>query len=194
MYKTACGYAGTESGTGMTAADTVTNIANASPAKNTYFGAIPGTSSSSFNTVTDCGACVEITSGSTKIVATVIDECPTNTNPLCTGGHLDLSTQAFDALGYDAGNPSNTTWKFVPCPVVGNIVAVQNGTNQYYLQNAAYPISSVGGMAPSNFGYFNVGPGAVSITSSAANQTITVTIPAGGGDTGAQFATTTGCY
>jgi hypothetical protein len=188
MYKTACGFTGSETGSGQGATDTVSNIANGAPAKNTYFAAIPGMSSGNFDTVTSCGACVEITNGSKKIVATVIDECPQDTNPSCGNGHLDLSTQAFDALGYSVGNPSGTTWKFVPCPVTGNIQAVPNSSGQYYLQNSVFPIATVNGQGPTNFGYFNVNPGSATITSTAVNQTITINIPGGGGDTGAQFA------
>jgi expansin (peptidoglycan-binding protein) len=194
-YKTACGYAGTESsGGGQSAVDTVSNVASTSLAKATYFAAIPGTSPSQFDTVADCGSCVEITGmNGNKIVATIVDECPTDSNPLCTTGHLDLSTQAFDALGYSVGDPSGTTWKFVPCPVTGNIVAVQNAANQYYLQNSVYPITSVNGRGPSNYGYFNVSPGNVSIASSVVGQTIAANIPGGGGDTGAQFPSAAGC-
>jgi expansin (peptidoglycan-binding protein) len=194
-YKTACGYSGTESGSGQSASDTVSNIANSSPAKNTYFAAIPGTSSGNFNTVTSCGACIEITGqNGTKIVATIIDECPIDTNPACTSGHLDLSTQAFNQLGYSVGNPSGTTWKFVACPVTGNIQAVENANGQYYLQNSVYPITSVNGQGPTNYGYFNVNAGSVTVTSSAINQSITINIPSGGGDTGANFTAPTGCY
>jgi hypothetical protein len=193
-YKTACGFSGTESGSGQSAADTVSNVANSAPAKNTYFAAIPGTSSGNFNTVTSCGACVEITNGGNKIVATVIDECPQDTNPACGSGHLDLSTQAFNALGYSVGNPSGTTWKFVPCPVTGNIQAVQNSSGQYYLQNSVFPITAVNGAGPTNFGYFNVNPGSVTVTSSVVNQTITINIPGSGGDTGGQFTEPTGCF
>lgn len=194
-YKTACGYAGTEaSGGGQSAMDTVSNVASASPAKATYFAAIPGRSPSQFDTVTDCGSCVEITGmNGNKIVATIVDECPTDTNPLCVTGHLDLSTQAFDALGYSVGDPSGTTWRFVPCPVAGHIVAVQNAANQYYLQNSVYPITSVNGQGPSNYGYFNVNQGNVSVTSSVVGQTITVDIPGGGGDTGGQFPLAASC-
>src|SRR5580658_2283759 len=194
-YKTACGYAGTESsGGGQSAVDTVSNVASTSLAKATYFAAIPGKSSSQFDTVADCGSCVEITGmNGNKIVATIVDECPTDSNPLCTAGHLDLSTQAFDALGYSVGDPSGTTWRFVPCPVTGNIVAVQNAANQYYLQNSVYPITTVNGRGPSNYGYFNVSPGDVSIASSAVGQTIEANIPGGGGDTGGQFPSAASC-
>ena len=196
-FKGACGYTVSESGSGMSAIDTVANIANTAPASNTYFAAIPGASpGSGFNTVTDCGACVEITGANgTKIVATVVDECPISSNSACApAGHLDLSTQAFNQLGYKVGNPSGTTWKFVPCPVTGSIVAVANSANQYYFENSAYPITSVNGQAPSPFGYFTVGPGSVTITSGAVNLTITGNLPSGGGSTGAQFSTPTGCY
>ncbi|MGD0680014.1 MAG: RlpA-like double-psi beta-barrel domain-containing protein, partial [Polyangiaceae bacterium] len=132
-YKGACGYTVSETGGGQNAVDTAANIANTSPATDTYFAAIPGASPGNFDTVTDCGACVEITGqNGKKIVATVIDECPLSSNPLCTNGHLDLSTQAFDQLGYSTGNPSGTTWKFVACPVAGNIKAVANSGSQYY--------------------------------------------------------------
>jgi hypothetical protein len=197
-FKGACGYSVSETGSGQSATDTASNIANTSPAKDTYFAAIPGTGSpgsGGFNSVTSCGACVEITNGGTKIVATVIDECPISSNSACAStGHLDLSTQAFDALGYSTGNPSNTTWKFVACPVSGNIKAVENSSGQYYLQNSVYPITSVNGQGPTQFGYFTVNPGSVTVTSSAINQTITINIPNGGGDTGSNFTEPTGCY
>jgi hypothetical protein len=194
-YKGACGYGVSESGSGQNASDTAQNIASTSPAKSTYFAAIPG--SNGFNTVTSCGACVEVTNGGSKIVATIIDECPTDNgqNPKCSQtGHLDLSTQAFDALGYSTGSPSGTTWKFVACPVTGNIKAVANATGEYYLQNSVYPIASVNGQAPTRYGYFNVNPGSVTATSTVINQSITITIPSGGGDTGGNFTAPTGCY
>ncbi len=194
-YKTACGYTGTESGAGQSAVDTVSHVASTAPAKSTYFAAIPGMSSSHFDTVTDCGACVEITGmNGSKIVATVVDECPADTNPKCVAGHLDLSTQAFDALGYGSGDPTGTTWRFVACPVTGTIVTVPNGNNQFYFQDAVYPIAQVNGQGPTNYGYFNVAPGAVSITSTVVGLTIHGTIPGSvGGDTGAQFAAPSSC-
>jgi expansin (peptidoglycan-binding protein) len=197
QYKTACGYTGTESGSGQSAVDTVNNIANMSPAKNSYFAAIPGASSSNFDTVTDCGACVEITNGGNKIVATIIDECPTSSNPSCTGGHLDLSTQAFNALGYSVGNPSGTTWKFVPCPVTGSIMVEFNGSNEVYFQNSTFPIKSVSGATTTNYGAWHFGSAAagqtVTLTDSV-GQTLQVTIPGSAGSTGVQFTAPTGCY
>jgi expansin (peptidoglycan-binding protein) len=195
MYLTACGYQGTESGM----IDAVQNIANTSPASNRYFAAIPG--SSGFNTVNDCGACVEITNGGTTIIATIIDECPTDNgqNPLCAqAGHLDLSYGAWQALGYSTGDPSGTTWKFVSCPVTGNVTArIKSGNpDQVYLQNTVLPITAVTyGGQPANHLSYGVwqlpngaaAAGATLVLTDVEGHTVTVTVPSGGGDTGRQF-------
>ncbi len=194
-YMTACGYQGRE--TGMI--DTVQNIASASPASSSYFAAIPG--SSGFDTVNDCGACIEIVNGGTSIVATIIDECPTDNgqNPLCSkAGHLDLSYAAWKALGYPSGDPSGTTWRFVSCPISGSIVTRLKSGNadQLYVENTTFPIVSVtsGGQQAHHLSY---GAWQLANGMSAAGATLTVqdveghstTIDvAGGGDTGKQFA------
>jgi hypothetical protein len=85
------------------------------------------------------------------IIATIVDECPYGTdggNPICGAnaqGHLDLSNAAFDQLGYSVGDPKNTNWKFVPCPVTGNVVLqIKNGNNnEFFIQNTILAIKSV---------------------------------------------------
>jgi hypothetical protein len=143
-YRTACGYYGTENG--MT--DTVQNISNTSPANNTYFVAIPATSPSNFDTSQYCGACVELTGqNGRKIVATVIDMCPKDSNPACqAAGHLDVSKAAFDQLGFSVGNPSNTTWRFVPCPVGSmkvNTRMKSGNNNEFFIEGGITAIASV---------------------------------------------------
>jgi hypothetical protein len=150
-YRTACGYYGTEGGsTASGPTDTVTNIASMSPASATYFAAIPG--NNGFDSKGQCGACVQITGQNGRmIIATVVDECPFGTdggNPVCGAnpqGHLDLSNAAFDQLGYSVGDPKNTNWKFVPCPVTGNVVLqIKNGNdNEFFIQNTILAIKSV---------------------------------------------------
>ena len=141
QYQTACGYLGTESGTD----DPVNNIA----APNDYFVAIPGATSASFTNSNYCGACVQITNtnNNKSVIATVIDECPIDSNPLCgMAGHLDVSKTAFDALGFSVGNPSSgVSWKVVPCNVSGNVkVRVKSGNaNQVYIENERLSIQSV---------------------------------------------------
>lgn len=141
QYQTACGYLGSESGTD----DTVNNIAT----PNDYFVAIPGATSSNFTNSNYCGACVQITNANNgrSVTATVIDECPIDSNPACAAaGHLDVSKTAFDALGFSVGNPSSgVSWKVVPCNVSGNVkVRVKSGnSNQVYIENERLPIKTV---------------------------------------------------
>jgi hypothetical protein len=122
-YRTACGYYATES-SGMI--DTVENIANTGLAKSSYFAAIPG--QNGFDTRSNCGACVQISGPNGKtIIATIVDECPygsDGSNPPCAdnpAGHLDLSYDAFQQLGFSRGDPTATSWRIVPCPVTGNV-------------------------------------------------------------------------
>jgi hypothetical protein len=145
-YVTACGYHGHE--TGGSTSDTVDNIANNSPAKSGYFAAIPSQSSSNFDSSKYCGACAQITNGGNSVIVTVIDACPEDSNPPCKSnpnGHLDLSVPAFDALGYSTGDPKNTTWKFVPCPVSGNVfVRIKPGNpNEIFIEGGVTAIASV---------------------------------------------------
>jgi expansin (peptidoglycan-binding protein) len=196
-YRTACGYYGTANG--MT--DTVENIANTSPASNTYFAAIPA--DSSFNTGNYCGACVEITGqNGTKIIATVIDACPTGSNPPCQqrpNQHLDLSKSAFDRLGYSVGNPTNTTWRFVPCPVSGNVkVRFKSGNNnEIFIENGITAIATVTingtNAVRTSYGAWHVDsaiatPATLNLTDKA-GRTITVTLSQGtqNQDSGKQF-------
>ena len=195
QYLSACGYQATESGM----IDSVENIASASPASATYFAAIPG--KNSFDTVNNCGSCVEVINGGTSIVATIIDECPTDNggNPPCTmPGHLDLSYGAWQALGYPTGDPSGTTWKFVSCPVVGSITTrIKTGNiDQVYIQNTTLPIASAtyDGQACNQLPYGvwqlpngAAASGATVTLTDVEGHVVTITIPTGGGATGQQF-------
>jgi hypothetical protein len=141
-YALACGYHGQEPN--GQSSDVITNIANPS-----YFVAIPGKTSDDFDKRMMCGACVELSGqNGTKIIATVTDECPENSNQPCMNnpnGHLDVSYPAFSKLGFSVGNPSGTTWKYVACPVTGNVVVrIKPGNaNQLYVENTILPIKDV---------------------------------------------------
>jgi len=199
-YRTACGYYGTANGT----TDTVENIASMSPAAATYFAAIPG--NNGFDSKSHCGECVEITGqNGTKIIATVIDECPYGSdggNTACqanAAGHLDLSKTAFDRLGYPVGNPNNTNWKFVPCPVSGNVkVRFKSGNNnEFFVENVITPIASimVNGTAArrQSYGAWHIdsaiGTPATLAMTDMAGRSLTVTLNGGTSnqDTGLQF-------
>jgi expansin (peptidoglycan-binding protein) len=199
-FRTACGYYGTENGQ----TDTIENIASMSPASATYFAAIPG--QNGFDSKSHCGECVQITGqNGTVIVATVIDECPYGSdggNSACAanaGGHLDLSKPAFDRLGYPVGNPSGTNWKFIPCPVSGNVkVRFKSGNNnEFFVENVITPIASVSvnGTSASrqSYGAWHVGsaistPATLNLTDMAGRM-LSVTLNSGTSnqDTGKQF-------
>ncbi len=196
-FRTACGYYGSESGQ----IDTVENVTTGG---GTYFAAIPGMSSVNFETNKYCGACVEISNGGKTIVATVIDQCPQDSNPVCRGnpsGHLDLSKAAFDALSFSTGNPSGTSWRFVPCPMPGTIVVrIKPGNpDQVFIENVVLPLQSVSmnGQQASHLFY-----GAWQLPGNAAGAMLTLTdisgrsvmVQVSGGDgqnqnTGKQFPT-----
>ena len=199
-YRTACGYYGTENGQ----TDTMENIASMSPASATYFAAIPG--QNGFDSKSHCGECVQITGqNGTVIIATVTDECPYGSdggNSACAanaGGHLDLSKAAFDRLGYPVGNPSGTNWKFVPCPVSGNVkVRFKSGNNnEFFVENVITPIASVSvngtGASRQSYGAWHVGsaittPATLNLTDMAGRM-LSVTLNSGTSnqDTGKQF-------
>lgn len=193
-YQTACGYLGT--GNGMT--DSVENIANPN-----YFVAIPGQNSTNFANNKYCGGCVQLTNGGNSVIATVIDECPQDSNPKCINAHLDVSKSAFDRLGYATGDPTGTTWKFVPCPVMGNVkVRVKNGNpNEIYIENLIVPLQSVtmnGSQANrQSYGAWhfdgNISPGATLTLTDVVGRTIVVTVNSTtqgqNQDTGKQFPT-----
>jgi len=193
----ACGYEATEpSGPNS---DQVVNIAN----KN-YFAAIPGVNPSNFDMSKYCGACAQVSNGNKSVVVTIVDECPQDSNQPCKSnpnGHLDLSKPAFDALGFGTGNPSGTSWKFVPCPVTGNVVVrVKNGnSNELFIENAVTAIQSVslnGQMANrQSYGAWhfnaNIPAGAMLNLTDIAGRTLTVEVKSTtmgqNQDTGVQF-------
>jgi hypothetical protein len=113
------------------------------------FAAIPGTSPSDFNTKDRCGACIQIGNA----IITIVDECPmdaASNNKPCTAnptGHMDISNSAAGA-GNVKGDPNvrgQTQWKYVPCPVTGNvIVRLKTGNdNEIFIENEILPIASV---------------------------------------------------
>jgi len=187
---TACGYTGSN--------NSITNIAVSA-----NYAAIPGQSPSNFDTSSRCGACVQIGSA----VITIVDECPydaaSNNQPCANNpkGHLDLSTTGAGAAGVkgDPALKSQAAWKFVPCPINGNVVVrLKNGnSNEMYIENMILPIQAVtcAGQAGSrtSYGAWHFGsniPGASCDLTDVSGRVITVTAGSTQGqnlDTGKQF-------
>jgi hypothetical protein len=187
---TACGYTGSN--------NSITNIAVSA-----NYAAIPGQSPSNFDTSSRCGACVQIGNA----VITIVDECPydaaSNNQPCANNpkGHLDLSTSGAGAAGVK-GDPSlknQAAWKFIPCPINGNVVVrLKSGnSNEMYIENEILPIQAVtcAGQTGSrtSYGAWHFGaniPGASCDVTDVAGRTITVTAGSSQGqnvDTGKQF-------
>jgi len=186
---TACGYNGNN--------NSIKNIVSG-----TNFAAIPGTSSSDFNTSSRCGACVQIGNA----IITIVDECPYDgsNNPPCKAnpnGHLDLSVSGAGAAGVkgDPALKNQAAWKFVPCPVNGNVmVRLKTGNNnEFFIENEVLPIASVncGGQAGSRTSYgawhFSANVNGVTCTvDDIAGRSISVTVGSSQGqdvDSGKQF-------
>ena len=184
---TACGYEGSN--------NTIKNIVSGG-----NFAAFPGNTSSDFNTSNRCGACVQIGGA----IITIVDECPNDSNAPCKAnptGHLDLS-QAGASAGGVQGDPAKqgqAQWKFVPCPINGNVmVRLKNGNNnEMFIENEILPIQAVtcGGQTGSrtSYGAWHFGsnmPGASCDLTDIAGRKITVTAGSTQGqnlDTGKQF-------
>jgi hypothetical protein len=187
---TACGYTGSNN-----------NISNIAVGAN--YAAIPGVSPSNFDTSSRCGACVQIGNA----IVTIVDECPydaASNNAPCAAnpkGHLDLSSAAAGAAGVkgDPGLKNQAAWKFIPCPINGNVkVRLKNGNNnEMYIENMILPVQSVtcGGQNGSrtSYGAWHFGaniPGASCDVTDVAGRKITVTAGSSQGqnvDTGKQF-------
>ena len=187
---TACGYTGSNN-----------NISNIAVGAN--YAAIPGASPSNFDTSSRCGACVQIGNA----IVTIVDECPydqASNNAPCAAnpkGHLDLSSAAAGAAGVkgDPALKNQAAWKFVPCPVKGNVVVrlKPGNDNEMYIENEILPIQAVtcAGQTGSRTFYGawhfdgNI-PGASCDVTDIAGRKITVTAGSTQGqnvDTGTQF-------
>ncbi|KAG2817858.1 hypothetical protein PC129_g10701 [Phytophthora cactorum] len=84
----------------------------------------------------NCGRCAEVSCAddrcadqSTSVVVQILDRCPE-----CKQGDLDLSPSVFKTL--TGSHPSRYTikWKFVDCPVSGNVnYCLKGGSNNYWM-------------------------------------------------------------
>jgi hypothetical protein len=207
--KTYCGYQGSETaGPGGSGAcqtgmlnfkDTVPNVG----APSDYFAAFPGPSGA-FGNGTLCGLCLNVTYAGKTLMATVVDECPSSTNNLCSVGsnHLDLSAALARDLGFGVngveGDPTTgVSWKAVACPISSDIVEVFNSGNntQVYFQNVVWPVASVkvNGTAasqPNGYWQLSTASGPITLTDTYGH-TVSGTLPgSNGGSLGVQFPAT----
>jgi expansin (peptidoglycan-binding protein) len=96
-----------------------------------------------YDTSATCGTCMEITGPLGSVVVSVEDQCPG-----CASNSLDLSEDAFSQIENVSAGIASIQWKFIPCPVTGNIILfISNASNPYYIQvqvrNHRYAVSKV---------------------------------------------------
>uniref|UniRef100_M4BM09 Expansin-like EG45 domain-containing protein n=1 Tax=Hyaloperonospora arabidopsidis (strain Emoy2) TaxID=559515 RepID=M4BM09_HYAAE len=88
-----------------------------------------------WNGLQNCGRCAEVTCADSRcadklksVVVQILDRCPE-----CKHGDLDLSPSVFKTL--TGSHPARYTlkWKFVDCPVAGNVnYCLKGGSNNYW--------------------------------------------------------------
>lgn len=64
-----------------------------------------------------CGRCARVTGPLGSVVVRITDQCPSEGNPLCVSGHLDLSRSAFLQIGLEEEGIIPTSWETVACDV-----------------------------------------------------------------------------
>jgi expansin len=122
-----------------------------------------------------CGACLEVTrDDGARVVVTATDQCPG-----CQPGHIDLSRAAFLEIGTitegylgtaNGGAVGLLSWKYVPCPVQGNIIIAlkeptNDGWNEFMVENVRLPVAKLEAKwdttwvtgTRQTYNYFNVG-------------------------------------
>jgi hypothetical protein len=109
---------------------------------------------------TACGTCIEVTHGTNKVIAQVVDQYPVPPGP--RGNKMSLGRAAFSKLtgGLTTGLLP-MPWRRVPCPVTGPITAsLKNGSSVFYwevlFQNVSNPIASVEFMNATDLKWTNV--------------------------------------
>jgi expansin (peptidoglycan-binding protein) len=90
-----------------------------------------------------CGACAEIDGPQGSVTVRIVDRCPE-----CKPGDIDLSPQAFEELAALQKGRVPITWRYVACPVQGNLVYhFKDGSNPWWtavqIRNHRFPIAKV---------------------------------------------------
>ncbi|KAF4320456.1 hypothetical protein BBO99_00005464 [Phytophthora kernoviae] len=88
-----------------------------------------------WNGLKNCGRCAEVSCADSRcadqsksIVVQILDRCPE-----CQYGDLDLSPSVFSSLIGSSPSRYKVKWKFVDCPVQGNVnYCLKGGSNNYW--------------------------------------------------------------
>ncbi|POM58017.1 Hypothetical protein PHPALM_37396 [Phytophthora palmivora] len=107
------------------------------PGVGNYYAAL---NNDQWDSTLNCGRCAEVSSDTTSVTVYIVDKCDE-----CEDEGLGLSPLVFNQLTR-SDSSSNTSWKFVDCPVRGSIEYCANSlsTNSWL---ALQPANSVTGVA-----------------------------------------------
>ncbi|EEY58599.1 uncharacterized protein PITG_10695 [Phytophthora infestans T30-4] len=125
----------TGDGTTYTLSDTSSGNCNMMSALNFATTDYAALNNEQWSGLQNCGRCVEVSCADARcadqtksVVVQILDRCPE-----CKHGDLDLSPSVFKTL--TGSHPSRYTikWKFVDCPVAGNVnYCLKGGSNNYW--------------------------------------------------------------
>lgn len=90
-----------------------------------------------------CGACIKVFGPEGAALLKVVDQCPE-----CDDGDIDMNPDAFTRITGAESGIFDIRWRYVPCPVEGNLqVNYLEGTNPYYLNiqllQHPYPVKTL---------------------------------------------------
>ena len=128
-------YSGTATFYGVT---TMGNCSYPVPATPIYTVAV---SPMQYDTSATCGGCIQVTGPNGGAILSIEDLCPS-----CGANDLDISIDLDTVISTNT-NPVAVHWKYVGCPVSGNVQIYFTNTNAFYaeiqVRNHRYPVASV---------------------------------------------------
>ncbi|OWZ17979.1 Carbohydrate-binding protein [Phytophthora megakarya] len=125
----------TGDGTAYTLGDTASGNCNMMSALNFAKTDYAALNNDQWSGLQNCGRCAEVSCADSRcadqtksVVVQILDRCPE-----CKHGDLDLSPSVFKTLTGSDPSRYKVKWKFVNCPVAGNVnYCLKGGSNNYW--------------------------------------------------------------
>lgn len=117
-----------------------------------YVGAIgisdyytPAVDGKAYQQATLCGAYAKVSGSKGSIIIKIVDLCP---DAICTKGHIDLSPEAFAAVGNLIDGYIPISWQLISKPMTGNIaLRYKDGSSQWWtaiqVRNHRNPVATL---------------------------------------------------
>ena len=117
-----------------------------------YVGAVgkidyytPAIAKKTYQQTTLCGAYAKVTGGKGSVIIKIVDLCP---DDICTQGHIDLSPEAFAAIGNIVDGNIPISWQLISTPMNGNVsFRYKDGSSQWWtaiqVRNHRNPVATL---------------------------------------------------